>query len=382
MSSKKSVFTGFIFTVALAVGVAGLYLYRQRQIAYDSLNKLAAAKTLYAAEQWPEAERAFVEIVQKYPKSEAAPESRYYAALLMQNGGKYADALEQWKQLPVTAGSLRATEATYYIGNCQENLGRMQEATASYTKVAAATNSDFASLATCGLGRIAESSGDIEEARSRYEEAMTLAKTKEAQDLSEERLGQLNLRLFIMPTEGPDKKVYLVKRGESLVSIALANNTTVDLISKINGIDNPASLRPGMRLLIPTPEFSIVIDKPDFKLTLYNHDKFFKSYKVGLGKHGCTPVGEFVIKDKIKNPTWWSPNGPVPPGDPHNELGTRWMALKPLTPGIGNDYGIHGTIDPKTIGWESSNGCPRMYPPMAEELYMLVTIGTPVKIQA
>ena len=68
-------------------------------------------------------------------------------------------------------------------------------------------------------------------------------------------------------------------------------------------------------------------------------------------------------------------------GDPNNELGTRWMAMKPLTPGIGPDYGIHGTIDPSTIGWESSNGCPRMYPAEAEELYMLVPIGTPVVVE-
>jgi lipoprotein-anchoring transpeptidase ErfK/SrfK len=71
----------------------------------------------------------------------------------------------------------------------------------------------------------------------------------------------------------------------------------------------------------------------------------------------------------------------VPAGDPRNELGTRWMAIKPLTPGIGPDYGIHGTIDPSTIGWESSNGCPRMYPKEAEELYMLIPIGTPVVIE-
>ena len=121
--------------------------------------------------------------------------------------------------------------------------------------------------------------------------------------------------------------------------------------------------------------------KSDFKLTLSNHDRFFKSYKVGLGKQGCTPVGEFVVGDKIKNPTWWSPTGRIAPNDPRNELGTRWMALKPLTPGVGNDYGIHGTIDPSTIGWESSNGCPRMFPVGAEELFMLITEGTPVTIQ-
>jgi tetratricopeptide (TPR) repeat protein len=382
MSSKKSVFSGIVFTIILAVAVAGLYMFRERKIARDSANKLAAAKTLYEASQFAEAEQLFLEIAKKYPKSEVAPESVYYAARLLQSGEKYGEALEQWQKLQRIPDSPHLTEAEYAISNCCEHLGKKQEAIAGYEKAAAASHSEFASLALCGLGRFAEADGKLEEALSRYEEALALAKTKEARELSEKLFGDLNLRLFLTPTEGPDKKVYLVKRGDSLVSIAIANKTTVDLICKVNGIDNPASMRPSMRLLIPTPEFSIAISKPDFKLTLLNRGKFFKSYKVGLGKHGCTPLGEFVINDKIKDPTWWSPNGPIPPRDPRNELGTRWMALKPLTAGVGNDYGIHGTIDPSTVGWESSNGCPRMYPPEAEELFMLVPIGTAVAVKA
>ncbi len=181
--------------------------------------------------------------------------------------------------------------------------------------------------------------------------------------------------------ENEHKRAYLIKPGDSMVAIALRNSVTVDQLCRINGISNPARIRLNMRILIPTADFSIHIDKSDFKLTLNNHDMFFKSYKVGLGKHGSTPAGEFEVSDKMKNPVWWSPNGPVPAGDPRNELGTRWMALKPLNPGIGPDYGIHGTIDPSTIGWNSSNGCPRMYPEEAEELYMLIPIGTPVVIE-
>lgn len=382
MRSKKSVLAGIVFTIVLAGAVAGLYEYGQRKMARESLTQFAAAKTLYEASQWQDAERLFLQISQKYPRSDVAPESIYYAAFLMQNDGKYAEALEQWKKLSTAAGAPRAVEVKYYTTECYEKLGKKQEALTGYTELAALPQSAFTSLAQCGLGRIAESDGKLEEARSRYEQAMEQAQTDKARSLSEKLLGDLNLRMFLTPTENEDKKAHLVKRGETLVGIALANHTTVDLICRINGITDPASVRPNTRLLIPTAEFSIVISKPDFKLTLFNHGKFFKSYKVGLGKHGCTPVGEFVINDKIKNPTWWSPQGPIPPGDPRNELGTRWMALKPLTPGIGSDYGIHGTINPSTVGWESSNGCPRMLPPEAEELYMLVTIGTPVEIKA
>jgi tetratricopeptide (TPR) repeat protein len=382
MSSKKSVFSGIVLTLVLAVAVAGLYLYRQKKIAVESMNQLAAAKTLYEASHFPEAEQRFMEIAKKYPKSAAAPESIYYAARLMHDSSRYQEALEQWQKFPADEGSPQAIEKTYYISHCQENLGNNQEASAGYTKVAAARDSAFAGLALCGLGRFTEASGNLEEARARYEEALALAKSKEAQDLAEKQLGSMNLRLFLTPTEGPDKKVYLVKRGDSLVNIALANHTTIDLICKINDLKDPASLRPGMTLLIPAAEFSIVINKPDFKLTLLNRGKFFKSYKVGLGKHGCTPLGDFVIDGKEKNPKWWSPNGLVPSGDPRNELGTRWMHLKPLTSGVGNSYGIHATINPGTIGWESSNGCPRMYPQEAEELYMLIPEGISVKIES
>ncbi len=381
MNSKTAVVLGVMVTILLAAAVGGLYIYGQKKMARDSMNQLAVAKTLYEARQWPEAERLFEEILKKYPRSEVVPECVYYAAILKQANGRYSDALQHWQRLAQVKENPHAAEVQYYSSYCAEMLGNRAEAAKGYQGVAAMYGAgDLASMAKCGLGRIAESEGNLKEALTRYEEALALAGTPEARGLAERLLGDLNLRMFLEPVEDENKKAYLVKRGDSMVTIALASNTTVDLMCKINGLSDPTQLRPNKRLLIPTPDFSIVIDKSDFKLTLYNHGKFFKSYKVGLGKHGCTPVSKFVINDKIKNPTWWSPEGPIPPGDPRNELGTRWMALKPLETGIGNDYGIHGTINPSTVGWESSNGCPRMYPPEAEELYMLVTIGTPVEI--
>lgn len=381
MNGKTAVAIGLVLTILLAGVVGGLYFYGQKKMARDSLNQFAAAKTLYEAEQWPEAERLFGEIARKYPRSAVAPDSLYYVAMLMQADGRYEDALQTWEKVVQLKDFQRAIEAEYRKSVCLEMLGRTSEAVAGYTRVAGMYQAgEFASLAKSGLGRIAEQEGNLEEARALYAEALSLAATPESQTLAERLLGDLNLRMFLAPAEGEYKTAYIVKRGDSLVNIAIKNGTTVDLLCAVNGISDPTSLRPNKRIVIPNADFSIVIDKSDFKLTLYDHDMFFKSYKVGLGKHGSTPVGEFVIDSKIKNPTWWSPKGPIPPGDPANELGTRWMGLKPLTPEIGTDYGIHGTIDPSTVGWESSNGCPRMYPKEAEELFMLVTEGTPVKI--
>jgi len=380
MNSKNAVVGGVILTLVLIAAVGGLYFYGHKKMIRDSLNQFAAAKSSYEASQWPEAERLFGEIVRKYPRSDVVPESLYHLAMIMQLGGRYEEALGLWQQLVQVESKPRPIEVEYYSAYCLEMLDRWPEAVLKYTGVATSRSGDFASLSKTGLGRIAEAENKLEEARTRYEEAIPLAASPESRELAEGLLGDLNLRVFMMPVEDGDKKAYLIRPGDSMVTIAIKNHTTVDLLCKMNGITDSTSIRPNRRLLIPDCDFSIVIDKSDFKLTLQKDERFFKSYKVGLGKHGSTPVGEFVINDKIKNPTWWSPDGPIPPGDPRNELGTRWMALKPFTEGIGSDYGIHGTINPSTIGWESSNGCPRMYPSEAEELYMLVTIGTPVKI--
>ena len=101
-----------------------------------------------------------------------------------------------------------------------------------------------------------------------------------------------------------------------------------------------------------------------------------------LGKQGHeTTLGNYKIGNKQKDPTWYRPEGGVvPPGDPENELGTRWMPLVPDEEGLPTDLGIHGTIDPTSIGYFSSRGCPRLHRADVEELYDLVVRSTPVII--
>ena len=91
-------------------------------------------------------------------------------------------------------------------------------------------------------------------------------------------------------------------------------------------------------------------------------------------------MGTFEVKNKIKEPTWYSPNGGVfPYGHQENILGTRWIGFKDKPDVIG--YGIHGTTLPETIGTASSNGCVRMINGEVEELFDFVTLDTEIIIQ-
>jgi lipoprotein-anchoring transpeptidase ErfK/SrfK len=172
----------------------------------------------------------------------------------------------------------------------------------------------------------------------------------------------------------PDSMAYIVKPGDRLYVIALKNHTTVDFIKKINDLKSD-NIYPQMKLKIHTASFSIRIDKSKNVLVLYSNDEAVKKYSVATGKKNCTPVGEFKITDKLVNPTWFKTGAILPPGSPENALGTRWMGFnKPA-------YGIHGTVEPKSIGTQASEGCIRMLNKEVEELYSIVPVGTKVTIQ-
>ena len=172
----------------------------------------------------------------------------------------------------------------------------------------------------------------------------------------------------------PGSIAYVVKPGDSLYVIARKNHTTVDLIKKINGLKND-NIYPRMKLKIHTAPFSIRIDKSENVLSLYSNGEVVKKYSVATGKKNCTPVGDFKITDKLVNPTWFKTGAILPPGSPENALGSRWMGLdKPA-------YGIHGTIEPKSIGTQASEGCIRMLNEEVEELYSIVPVGTKVTIK-
>ncbi len=123
------------------------------------------------------------------------------------------------------------------------------------------------------------------------------------------------------------------------------------------------------------PSLRLVLNLPAYSLYLYEGNELIRSYRVAIGTpEHPTPIGSFRIVSKIKDPGWYPPGGPsVPPG-PDNPLGGFWMGID------GDEYGIHGTISPSSIGNAVSLGCVRMYPEDIAELFDLIPKGTPIDI--
>jgi len=104
------------------------------------------------------------------------------------------------------------------------------------------------------------------------------------------------------------------------------------------------------------------------------------SFPVGLGEFNTTPTGIFKVRprSKLKDPQWRNPRTGehFASEDPKNPIGERWVGLEGVEPHNQDfaGYGIHGTIEPDSIGQMRSMGCIRMLPADVEVVYEMLTV--------
>ena len=217
------------------------------------------------------------------------------------------------------------------------------------------------------------------EARNALSDIFLSKKYPEKQNEIKGLLDKLNEELVFSSAPSPDAAIYTVQPGDVLVNIAKQFGTNYELIMRINRKSN-TRINVGERLKILTGKTRVLVSKKDFTLTLLLNDHYVKQYRIGVGKDNKTPEDIFGVKNKIKEPTWFSPQGGVYPyGHEENILGTRWIGFKDKPDLYG--FGIHGTTQPESIGTASSNGCVRMINNDVEELYDFITLDTEIIIQ-
>lgn len=220
-----------------------------------------------------------------------------------------------------------------------------------------------------------EGKQDFVKAREVYQKLIEKFPASNSIIKAQEGIDNCNVKVLFSSEITPDSELYVVQKGDNLTRIAKKFKTTVELLSKSNNIQGSA-IRLGRKIKVPKARFSIVVDKSQKILMLKADGEIFKTYRVATGKENKpTPVGAFTINTKIVDPPWYQLNGKmIPAGDPANQLGSRWLGLsKP-------SYGIHGTIDPASIGQDVTEGCVRMKNSDVEELFSIVPEGTEVVI--
>lgn len=128
---------------------------------------------------------------------------------------------------------------------------------------------------------------------------------------------------------------------------------------------------------------TILIDNSKRRLYLVLDEDEAYEYPISVGRDGFTWTGTETISRIADWPDWHPPQemrqrDPRLPekmyGGIKNPLGVKALFL-------GNSlYRIHGTNDPKTIGYAASSGCFRMMNEHVVHLAALVNVGTVVKV--
>lgn len=298
--------------------------------------------------------------------------------------GDRAHAIEGLKRITTEfSDSPDRPRAMALYAKLLEDDGKAQEALAVYNEIRANAPAEFRAPALSGVARQAERDKKIAEARDLYAEAVTGA-VWDSPEWNEaiDALGRTNIALVFSQDETPESKSYQVAKGDNLTSIGIKLNTTQGLLMRANGLSADTKLNLDQRLKWTPKDFRIVIERSKCRIFLLDSNGIFKRYMCGLGKPGHeTTLGVFKIGNKEKDPVWHKQGeGPIPPGDPRNLLGTRWMPMVPVQEGLPKDLGIHGAPDPTTVGSFTSNGCARMKMEDVEELYDLVVRSTPVQV--
>ena len=209
-------------------------------------------------------------------------------------------------------------------------------------------------------------------------------------DRTREQLQVLNQRLVFSPEiveNDPFSQSYVVQPNEVLSKIVRDQGLSVDwrFILRINGIRDAKHVRAGQHLKLIRGPFHVVVDKSEYRMDLYMGGApdlvYVASYPVGLGEFNSTPTGLFQVRtnSKLIDPEWRNPSTRelFASNDPQNPIGERWIGLQGAEEHNRDfsGYGIHGTIDPESIGRQSSMGCIRMRPEDVEVVYEVLVEG-------
>ena len=201
-------------------------------------------------------------------------------------------------------------------------------------------------------------------------------------------LNQINSTVVFSARKFPDDPsggTFTVPPGGVLEKIAKSHDVSPQLLMRINGISDPRRLQAGQNLKIISGPFNALVNKTDFTIEVWmgepggKQSMYITSFPVGLGKDDSTPTGTWAVSNKLKDPTYYSPRGGgiIAAGDPKNPLGEYWIGLTG-TDGhaVGkSSYGIHGTIDPSSIGKQESMGCIRLRNEDVAQVYEMLVAG-------
>ena len=250
----------------------------------------------------------------------------------------------------------------------------------------------------------AQRDGKLVECRNLLNRVLLDQRTPETERPALRRwMSELSDVLVFSPTAAagdPFSQVYSVVSGDSLpvINRKLGLTTEYMLIARVNRLSDPGKIQIGQKLKVANGPFHAVVSKSAFRMDLYVGDPpspssvgtaslacgaepgwvYVRSFMVGLGADNGTPIANFVVKNgsKLVNPFWRNPRTgeTFQPEDPKNPIGERWVGLEGFDEAskAHTGFGVHGTVEPESIGRSMSMGCIRLGTQDVELVYELL----------
>ncbi len=209
-------------------------------------------------------------------------------------------------------------------------------------------------------------------------------------------INNLASSLFFSPNIVPGdiaSQSYVVKKGDSFARITNREKLAIDwrFIQRINQIASEKALRADMRLKLAHGPFDGEVIKADYRFNIYtgtgSERIMVASFPCGVGTNDSTPVGTFKVRagSKLIDPEWSNPRTgeKFKSNDPKNPIGERWIGLQGTTPETAKftGYGIHGTVEPQSIGKQMSMGCVRLGDAEVQVVYELISESSTIVIR-
>lgn len=191
-----------------------------------------------------------------------------------------------------------------------------------------------------------------------------------------------------------DLFIYRVEKDTTLLKLSKSLGFGYYELKNANPYIDPFDIRKDQLIILPYRRifpfekfeygtiYINIVEKRLYYPVIVDGKSYMITFPIGIGTDEAqSPVGEFKITEKRKDPAWYPPESirkeqpglpkVFPPG-PDNPLGTRAMRL-------GNTaFLMHGTNKEYGIGMKVSHGCIRMYNHDVEKLFEVVDIGTKV----
>lgn len=250
----------------------------------------------------------------------------------------------------------------------------------------------------------AQRDGKLVECRNLLNRVLLDQRTPESERPALRRwMSDLSETLVFSPTAAagdPFAQVYSVVSGDSLpvINRKLGLTTEFMLIARLNRLSDPSKIQIGQKLKVLNGPFHAVVSKSAYRMDLYMGDPpspssvgtsklacgaepgwvYVRSFMVGLGAEDGTPIANFVVKgnSKLVNPFWRNPRTgeTFQPDDPKNPIGERWVGLEGFDEAskAHTGFGVHGTVEPESIGRSMSMGCIRLGAQDVELVYELL----------